>query len=101
MTTRIQTGSCTLLTNATGTPAREKKTKKDMLDGSMAKSLLNMIEHRYGQRAVTGDNEAEKATILARWAQANWGHMDAVEKTALLNTYLYPMSQGALSLINL
>jgi len=77
------------------------RTKKDMLDGTLAKSLLNMIEHRYGQRAVAGDNEAEKATLLAGWAKANWGVMSVVEKTALINIYLYPLSQGALSLIHL
>ena len=75
--------------------------KKDMLDGSMARTLINAIDRRYGQRAVDGDDAAEKATILARWAQANWGQMNPIEKTALLNTYLYPMSQGALSLHHL
>jgi len=78
-----------------------EQTKKDMLDGSMARTLINAIDRRYGERAHNGDNEAEKATILARWAEANWGDMNPVEKTALLNTYLYPMSQGALSLHHL
>jgi len=84
-------------------PALEEseKTKKDMLDGSMATTYINVIDRRYGQRAVDGDLEAEKATLLAKWAQANWGHMDVIEKTALINTYLYPMSQGALSLVHL
>jgi hypothetical protein len=77
------------------------RTKIEMLDGSMARTLINFIDRRYGERAHNGDNEAEKATILARWAQANWGNMNPVEKTALLNTYLYPMSQGALSLVHL
>ena len=77
------------------------RTKIEMLDGTFAKTLIRAIDRRYGQRAVDGDNEAEKATILARWAQANWGNMDPIEKTALLNTYLYPMSQGALSLHHL
>ncbi len=75
--------------------------KKDMLDGSHAKTLINAIDRRYGERAHNGDNEAEKATILARWAEANFDDMTPVEKTALLNTYLYPMSQGALGLYNL
>jgi hypothetical protein len=75
--------------------------KKDMLDGSMARTLINAIDRRYGQRAVDGDDAAEKAAILARWAQANWGQMNPIEKTALLNTYLYPLSQGALSLHHL
>ena len=77
------------------------RTKTEMLDGTWAKTLIRAIDRRYGQRAVDGDNEAEKATILARWAEANWGNMNPIEKTALLNTYLYPMSQGALSLVHL
>jgi len=72
--------------------------KKDMLDGSLATTLIRAINRRYGQQAHDGNNEAEKVTLLASWAQKNWGDMTAVERTAVINTYLYPASQGALNL---
>jgi hypothetical protein len=77
---------------------RAERNKKEVLDGTLVGHLLNFVESRYGQRAHDGDNEAEKATLIAHWIKENWDDMNDIEKTVAVKDYAYKMSQGALAL---
>ena len=78
-----------------------RRDRQDMVDGSMAKTLLDAIDRRYGERAAEGDNLAEKVTLIARWVRANWDQMGAIERVVAINSYIYPISQGAYPLYNI
>ena len=78
-----------------------RRDRQDMVDGSMAKTLLDAIDRRYGERAAEGDNLAEKVTLIARWVRANWDQMGAIERVVAINSYIYPISQGAYQLYNI
>jgi hypothetical protein len=80
---------------------RAERHKKELLDGTLVGHLLNFVEQRYGQRAHDGDNEAEKATLIAHWIKENWDDMNDIEKTVAVKDYAYKMSQGALALVHI
>jgi len=77
-----------------------KRDRQDILDGSMAKTCLRAIGRRYS--ATASDNPlSKKAMSMAGWFQKNWDQMGAIERVVAINSYLYPMSQGASPLYNL
>ena len=78
---------------------RAEKNKEDILNGTLMSRLLDAVERRYGERAHSGDNEAEKATLIAHWIKENWDDMNDIEKTVAVKDYVYKMSQGALALV--
>ena len=80
---------------------RAQKNKEDVLNGTLMSRLLDAVERRYGQRANDGDNEAEKATLIAHWIKENWDDMNDIEKTVAVKDYAYKMSQGALALVHI
>ena len=80
---------------------RAERHKKELLDGTLVGHLLNFVDGRYGERARSGDNEAEKAILIAHWIKENWDDMNDIEKTVAVKDYAYKMSQGALSLVHI
>ena len=74
-----------------------RKDRQDIVDGSMAKTLLDAIDRRHGETA--SDNPlSKKATSMAGWFQKNWDQMGAIERVVAINKYIYPLSQGAYQL---
>ena len=74
-----------------------KRDRQDIMDGSMAKTLIRAIGRRYGETA--NDNPlSKKATSIAGWVRANWDQMGAIERVVAINKYIYPLSQGAYQL---